>query len=161
MHRNSNKLVKLLQQLQLTIALGESMTCGLAAHQLATVKGTMDMLRGSVVCYHPDTKTEVLNIPQTLIKKYTAESIQVTKAFAKNLRQLFKADIYAAVTGLAAHSANGSEDKNKPVGTVFIVVIYKNKIHPFKKCFRGTPGTVRMKACNEIYKAILDILGKS
>jgi len=158
MKRIVNRLVKALQEKQLTLALGESMTCGLAAHQLCTVKGTSDVLKGSIVCYDPKAKIELVKIPASLIKRYSAESSQVTEAFVKKLSSLLTADIHVAITGLAAPSVNGSESKDKPVGTVFIAIYYKNKLHSYRKLFRGNAIEIRKKACNEVYELILNTI---
>ena len=146
-------LVKKLKEKQLTIALAESVTCGLAAHKLSTLPGVSEILSGSVVCYTPEVKTGLLGVPEKLIKKYSCESVQVTKSLAERLRVLIKADIHAAVTGLA--SPGGSETKNKPVGTIFLSVCHKRKIYSQKFLFRGTPVEIRTKACDALYKMIV------
>lgn len=107
----------------LTVALAESITCGLASHQLNTVKGTSEIFMGSVVCYNEDVKTGLLKVSPTLLKKYTAESQEVTDQIVKSLKKIIVADIYAAVTGLATTGA--SETASKPVGTVFFIVFPK------------------------------------
>lgn len=158
MKRMTNRLVKTLQERGLTLALGESVTCGLAAHQLNTVKGTMNVLKGSLVCYHPETKTGLLGISKRLIDTYTAESRQVTEAIATRLPRLFNAEIYAAITGLAA--VGGSETKSKPVGTVFMAVRYKGKTHHQKKHFANSPLQVRKNACGALYRFILEVINR-
>jgi len=152
MKRITNKLVKYLQKKKLTVAFAESMSCGLVTHQLNTVKGTSDVLKGSIICYMEEVKINLLNIPKALIKKHTAESQQVTDALAKNLQKIIDADVCAAITGLAA--PGGSECKTKPVGTVFYSVYYKNKIFKEKKNFRGTPLEIKKKACENFYEFI-------
>jgi nicotinamide-nucleotide amidase len=151
-----NRLVKKLQEKKLTLALGESVTCGMAAHQLNTVKGTEDVFMGSFVCYHPDTKIRTLHIPRKTIKKYTCESRQVTDAVAKSLSRFFNADIYAAITGLA--NAGGSESKTKPVGTIFISALYKNKMYRKRKIFKGTPMNIKKRACETLFTLLLNII---
>jgi nicotinamide-nucleotide amidase len=146
-------LVKKLKKKQLTIAMAESVTCGLAAHKLSTLPGVSEILAGSIVCYTPEVKMGLLGVPQKLIKKYSCESAQVTKSLAENLCMLIKADLHAAVTGLA--SPGGSETKEKPVGTIFLSVCYKNKTHNKRFLFRGTPVKIRAKACDALYKMIL------
>ena len=136
----------------LTLALAESMTCGMAADKLATCPGTAEVLRGSVVCYHEQVKKELLKVTASRIKKYTAESAQVTEDLAKGLKQLITADIYGAITGLA--SSGGSETKTKPVGTVFFCILFKGKLIKQKKLYRGTPLQIREKACFGIYDLI-------
>jgi|ERR1051326_1324063 nicotinamide-nucleotide amidase len=158
MKRAVNRLVKLLEKKKLTIAFAESMTCGLAAHQMSTVKGTACVLAGSLVCYREEVKQELLKIPKQLIRKHTAESQPVTDALARNLGKIFHADIYAAVTGLA--SPGGSETKRKPVGTVFLSFIYKDKLYHERKLFRGTPLQVKRRACREFFRFIADQVEK-
>jgi nicotinamide-nucleotide amidase len=155
MNRNKkiNLFVKTMVEENITLALGESMTCGLAAHLLSTCKGTSQMLKGSIVCYNPQVKTETLGIPESIIKKYTAESAEVTERIAKKISNLISADVHASITGLA--SAGGSETKQKPVGTVFYSIRYKKKIYNSRKLFYGTPLQIREKACLQLYDLIL------
>ncbi len=158
MQRLPNRLIKMLQENELTLALAESVTCGLAAHQLNTVKGTMDVLKGSLVCYHPETKITLLGISKRMIEKHTAESAPVTNAIAKGLRRLFSATIYAGVTGLAA--PGGSETKSKPVGTVFLSVHHGHKIYSERKRFQGSPLQIKKKACEALYRLIIKVVKK-
>lgn len=121
------QLMTLLKKKKLTVALAESMTCGLMAHQFCSVKGTSEVLRGGIVCYHPDIKVEVCHVPRSAIEKFTPESQAVTDKLAVNISKLFNADICMAVTGLA--SSGGSEGPDKPVGTTFLSVYYEDKLH--------------------------------
>ncbi|MCW3077698.1 MAG: hypothetical protein JWO32_2307 [Bacteroidetes bacterium] len=154
MYRSANPFVKTLLEKKLTLALAESMTCGLAAHQLSTCKGTADVFKGSIVCYNEEVKKDLLKVSKNLIRKHTCESAPITESLVKQLSKLIKADIHAAITGLA--SAGGSETKTKPVGTVFFCIRYKNKIYNIRKVFRGTPLQIRVKACYALYDLILE-----
>jgi nicotinamide-nucleotide amidase len=157
---NRNKKVRLfidvLRERGLTLALAESMTCGLAAHQLSTKKGTSEVLKGSVVCYTEEMKCRALGISKSLIEKYSAESAQVTKALAESIRRLVSADIYAAVTGLAA--AGGSETNSKPVGTVFFAVKYRGRMRVLRRRYIDTPLGVRQRAVIGLYDFILKVI---
>ncbi|MFY9309896.1 MAG: CinA family protein [Bacteroidia bacterium] len=156
MHAEINAFVKTLQQKKLTLALAESVTCGMATHKLATCKGTSEVLAGSVICYTPEVKKKLLKVPAATIDKCTCESKQVTEILSRNLAKLIKADIHAAITGLAAKG--GSETKEKPVGTIFFSVSYKNKTYGFRRLFRGSPQTIKEKACLELYRSILKVI---
>src|ERR1043165_4088665 len=158
MKRSANLLIKRLQQKKYTLALAESFTGGLAAHQLTLVKGTSDVLRGSIVCYHQNVKCSLIKVKTSLIEKYTAESQQVTDELAKKLGKLIGATVYAAITGLA--DEGGSENKSKPVGTVFLSVYYKKKFYRRRKVFRGSPLTIQKKGCKELYKFIVKVVSK-
>jgi nicotinamide-nucleotide amidase len=149
MDQPANALVRTLKEKALTLALAESVTCGLAAHRISGCSGTSDVFRGSIVCYTPQVKHKLLKVPQRLIEKYSCESKEVTMALAKNLHSIIDADIYAAITGLA--SPGGSESKQKPVGTIFISVYHQKKTYNYRKLFRGSPLTIKKEACDALY----------
>lgn len=153
------QLIHLLIEKKLKLALAESVTCGLASHQLNIVKGTSDVFMGSVVCYNEKVKIDLLKIKPSLIKKFTAESQQVTDALAKNLSNLIEADMYAAITGLS--TPGGSETKAKPAGTVFFSIFYQNKIIRKKEVFHGSPLEVKKKACKALYRLMMERLTQS
>jgi nicotinamide-nucleotide amidase len=153
MQKSNTRIVKFCKENNLTLAFAESMTCGLAAHQLSQVKGTSDAFKGSLVCYNGDVKSNLLKISKKLIGKHTAESQQVTDEMAKKLKRIFSADVYAAITGLA--TPGGSETKSKPVGTVFFAVLFRSKLFRLRKQFRGNALEIKRKACNELYRFIM------
>ncbi len=153
MNKSTKEFIKQLKRKKLTLALAESMTCGLAAHKLSNVFGTSDVLKGAVICYTPEVKTEVLGISKRVMDRYTCESQEVTNLMAKNMKKLIGADIYAAITGLA--SPGGSETETKPVGTVFFSVYYKGRIYEQKKTLKGTPTQIKKNACRKLYRFIL------
>lgn len=152
MKRPEQVLTNILKEKKLTIAFAESITCGLATHKIGNTSNTSDVLMGSIICYHEKTKTEVLGISKKILKKYTAESQQITDALATQLYKIIKADICAAITGLA--SPGGTESKSKPVGTVFYAVRIKGKLYRNKKLFKGSPLKIKKKACAYWYTFI-------
>jgi nicotinamide-nucleotide amidase len=154
--KKANNLIQFMRKEGLTLVLAESMTCGLAAMKLSSCIGVSDVLLASTVCYTPEAKHQLLNVKQTTIRKFTCESPEVTREMVMNLPKLLKADVYASITGLA--SSDGSVTKEKPVGTVYYAVRYKNKTFDFRKVFRGSPLEIKTKAATEIYSIILKLL---
>ncbi len=154
MKRIANSFIKKLNAEKLTLALAESITCGLAANKLSSCIGVSDVLTSSIICYTPEAKMQILGVKKATIDKYTCESPEVTKQMAQYLPKLIKADLYAAITGRA--SADGSETKKKPVGTVFYCVMYLDKIYEFRKVFDGAPLEIKKKAALGLYELILD-----
>jgi nicotinamide-nucleotide amidase len=152
MNNRINDFTDLLAEKDLTLSLAESITCGLASHQLSTAPGTSDVFRGSVVCYSSEVKRSLFGVSKKMLRKHTAESPQVTRKLAKNLSKVIPADIQAAITGLA--SADGSESKKKPVGTVFFCIVLKRKTINERHVFRGTPLQVRKKAVKMLFDLI-------
>jgi PncC family amidohydrolase len=157
MDRKVNHFVKTLQQRKLRVAFAESITCGMAASKLASCPGTSDILAGSIVCYSPEVKRALFDVPDNDIETYSCESQEITDALAKKLKKLIGANIHAAITGLAA--PGGSESAEKPVGTVFFSIYWKKKLHRKRKLFRGTPGEIREKACKHLYEMVLELIG--
>jgi nicotinamide-nucleotide amidase len=147
------QFLQLLIRKKLTVAFAESVTCGLATHQLNIAEGTSEVLMGSVVCYNEKVKTSLLKVEPSLIEKFTAESQEVTDALVKNLPELIKANIYAAITGLCV--PGGSETDTKPVGTVFFSLLYGERFIQQKKVFKGGPMEIKEKACEELYRMII------
>lgn len=158
MKRPEQFLAKLLKENDLTIALAESVTCGLLAHKLGSVSSTSDFLKCSIVCYAEEIKITLMKIPQSLIKKHTAESQEVTDRLAKNLSRLVGSDLTLAITGLA--SPGGSETSAKPVGTIFHSVYFKNKLFHQEVRFRGSPLEIKTKACESGLKFVIRTIKK-
>jgi len=152
------KLMKVLTEKKLTLAFAESVTCGLATHELNITPGTSETLMGGVISYNENVKTNLLKVDAELIKKYTAESQEVTDAMAQNLPQLIDADIYVAITGLNADG--GSETPEKPVGTVFFSLLFNGKLTSKRKVFKGSPMQITKEACKEAYMLILETIGE-
>ena len=116
------------------------------------------MLAGSIVCYTPEVKTTLMRVDKKLIDRYSCESKQVTEALISGLQKLIRADIYAAITGLA--SEGGSETTAKPVGTVFFCIRYKRKTYNHRMVFKGSPLTIRELAAAALYGYIYSIVGR-
>ena len=154
MKRKANELIQKLRTAELKLALAESITCGLAANKLSSCIGVSEVLTSSIVCYTPEAKMQILGVKQATIDRCTCESPEVTQQMAEHLSALVEADIYAAVTGLA--SSDGSETKEKPVGTVFYCIVYKEKAYHFKKIFKGMPLEIKKQACDGLYRLILE-----
>ncbi len=123
------------------------------AHKLGSVSSTSDFLKCSIVCYAEEIKSTLMKIPPSFIKKYTAESQEVTDRLAKNLSKLIKANISLAITGLA--SPGGSESSVKPVGTIYHSIYYKNKLFHQEVRFRGSPLEIKIKACESGLKFVI------
>ncbi len=154
----AQRLITYCKQNGITLFFAESVTCGLIASRLGNAIGTSDVLMGSIVCYTEEAKYSLTGLNKAFIKKYTAESQEITNALVKKLRSLCNADLYAAITGLAA--PGGSETKTKPVGTAFFSVMYHGKLYSARKVFRGTPSEIKLKCCRYMYSFIFKTLNQ-
>jgi len=153
MKRPEQLLVDFMKQHNLTVAFAESMTCGMASMKIGNVTGTSEIFAGSIVCYDEQVKIKLLQVSPRLLKKHTAESREATDALAANLGKLIPADFHCGITGLAA--PGGSETVKKPIGTVFISVMYKDKLFRIRKKFNGSPLVIKQKACTQLFRFLL------
>ena len=138
----------------LSITLFESASAGYLAYRISQDKNSGILLDGSIVSYDLLFKKRILNIKQSLIDKYTAESPEVTTQMIVNEKKLFKSDIYISCTGLLKRG--GSENKKKPVGTFFYCIYFKKKFYNFKILTKGKP----IKKLKILYKALCKSLTK-
>jgi len=110
----------LLRERKLTIAVAESCTGGLLASRLTDVPGSSDYVERGVVCYSNRSKTEVLGVPEEMIREHGAVSEPVARAMAEAVRERARTNIGIGVTGIAGP---GGGTPQKPVGTVAIAVV--------------------------------------
>lgn len=127
---------KLIAQKKLTIAFAESATAGWLCSEFALTEESGQVLKGGIVCYDASLKVSLLKVPQELIDKFTPESMEVTREMAYRLRDFIASDIQVTVTGLT--TPGGSETPEKPVGTMFVVVLINGREAGFRKVFKGS-----------------------
>ncbi|HEY7293322.1 MAG TPA: competence/damage-inducible protein A [Vicinamibacterales bacterium] len=109
----------LLRQKKLTIAVAESCSGGLLASRLTDVPGSSDYVERGVVCYSNRAKTEMLGVPEELIKEQGAVSEPVAQAMASGIIRQARSDVGVGITGIAGP---GGGTPDKPVGTVVVAV---------------------------------------
>lgn len=130
------KSSKLLAQRKLTIAFAESATAGRLAYEYSLTPDSGKVLKGGLVCYDAEIKKDILGIPNELLEKYTPESAEVTRELAHRLHRVIPtADIFVGITGLT--TPGGSENPEKPVGTMFIHFLINGQDYHLREEFKG------------------------
>jgi len=109
----------LLTKQKRTISVAESLTGGLVADRITNVPGSSAYFERGVIAYSNRAKTELLGVPDAVIREHGAVSREVALLMAQGIRRASGTDIGLATTGIAGPSG-GTEAK--PVGTVFIAV---------------------------------------
>ncbi len=109
----------LLKEKKLTISVAESLTGGLVADRITNVPGSSAYFERGVVTYSNRSKTQLLGVPEALIREHGAVSKEVAVLMAKGVRKASGTSVGLATTGIAGPSG-GTE--TKPVGTVFVAV---------------------------------------
>ena len=115
-------VARLLVQNKLSISIAESCTGGYISKILTDISGSSKYFKGSLVTYSNESKENLLNIDNCLLKEHGAVSKQVALNMAISVKDKFNTDISIATTGISGPDGG---TKNKPVGYICICVIYK------------------------------------
>jgi len=115
----------LLRERRFTIAVAESCTGGLLASRLTDVPGSSDYVERGVVCYSNRAKTEMLGVPEVVIREHGAVSEPVARELAVRVAALAGTNVGIGVTGIAGPGGGTPE---KPVGTVALAVTVDGEV---------------------------------
>ena len=115
----------LLKKHQLKLGLAESCTGGYISHLITSVAGSSEYYQGCIVPYHNEFKHNLLKVDKTVFNTHGAVSKECVEAMARETLYVFKSDVSIAVSGIAGPTG-GTEEK--PVGTVWIAVVYSDSI---------------------------------
>jgi len=126
----------------LSVATAESVTGGLVAQRLSQIPGASNWLRGGVVSYTDEMKSEWLGVPPSLIKEHAAVSAEVAQAMAVGCRERFRADFAVSTTGLAGPDGGTLE---KPVGLVFAGLAWEGGASCQSFNWAGTRGQIQSR----------------
>lgn len=121
---------KLLKAKKLSLSTAESCTGGGIAALITSVPGSSEYFNGSVVAYSNDVKRELLHVSAETLSRYGAVSRETVIEMAKGAMKTLKTDCAVATSGIAGPGGGTPE---KPVGTVWIAVAYKNEIITMKQ----------------------------
>jgi nicotinamide-nucleotide amidase len=151
------KVSNLLKEKILKVATAESCTGGLIAHTLTNISGSSEYFDRGIVSYSNKAKTELLGVPEDILKKYGAVSKQVAKIMAESIRIKSHVDIGIATTGIAGPTGG---IKEKPVGLVFIAISTSQGTYIRRYQFSGNRFQNKEQTCNAALWMILDHLKK-
>ena len=119
------KIVSLLKRKKLKISLAESCTGGMLSSTITSVSGSSKVFTMGLVTYSNQSKTSILKVPQKIIKKYGAVSVQCCLAMVNNLAKISKSKVCVSITGIAGPKGGSNQ---KPVGLVYIGIRAGKKV---------------------------------
>ena len=121
----NKKIILLLKRKKFKLAIAESCTGGLLSNSITSVSGSSKVFTMGLVTYSNQAKTNILKVPQKIIKKYGAVSVQCCLAMVNNLSKISNSKICISITGIAGPKGGS---KQKPVGLVYIGIKIGKKV---------------------------------
>ncbi len=136
---------------KLTISTAESCTGGLLSSYITDISGSAKYFMMGLVVYNNIFKQKLLNVKDETIIFYGAVSEPVAKEMAENLKKITNTDITISITGIAGPTGG---TKEKPVGTVFICIFYKDKLYSFREHFMGQRLEIKEQICLFVFNQL-------
>ncbi len=124
----------LLKKHNKTIAVAESCTGGLVSDKLTNIPGISEFFLEGVVAYSNRAKSDILGVPEELIIKHGAVSREVARAMAEGVQKRSAANVGIGTTGIAGP---GGATKDKPVGLVYVAVVFDGAFEVKELRLRG------------------------
>ncbi len=139
-----------------TVSFAESCTAGLLTSMIGDIPGASDVLKGSVICYSNQSKTEILGVSTQTLVDYGAVSKNTAEEMALGCIARFKSDYAVSVTGIAGP---GGGSPGREVGTIFITITDGTNVETEKFNFKGDRQKIRyisaLNALNLLRRKIL------
>ena len=130
----NKKIILLLKRKKLRLAIAESCTGGMLSSSIVSVSGSSKVFTMGLVTYSNLAKISILKVPQKIIKKYGAVSVQCCLAMVNNLSKISKSKVCVSITGVAGPKGGS---KQKPVGLVYIGIKIGKKVMINKSNFKN------------------------
>lgn len=124
------ELGSVLRAKKMTLSTAESCTGGSIAALVTSVPGSSEYFKGGIVAYSNEVKENLLHVSPETLDTYGAVSRETVMEMAAGAMKTLKTDCAIATSGIAGP---GGGTIDKPVGTVWIAVAYKNEIVTMKQ----------------------------
>ena len=129
----NKKIISLIKRKKMKLAIAESCTGGMLSSAITSISGSSKVFSMGLVTYSNQAKTGILKVPQKIIKKYGAVSVQCCLAMVNNLSKISKSKVCVSITGIAGPKGGS---KKKPVGLVYIGIKIGKKVFVSKCNFK-------------------------
>ena len=139
-------VAKLLWQKNLTISIAESCTGGLIAHRLTNISGSSLYFHSCIVSYSNESKISMLKVKPKSLIDFGAVSENVAIEMAKGIKKRTGTDIGLSTTGIAGPTG---QTEQKPVGLVYIGLVYKDIVECKKYILSGTREVIKLR-CSQL-----------
>jgi len=148
-------LADLLLKKQLYLVTAESCTGGLIAAACTDLAGSSAWFERGFVTYSNVAKTELLGVPERVLRRAGAVCGPVAKAMAEGALAHSHAQVAVAVTGVAGP---GGGSPAKPVGTVWFGFALPGQVLTEKCHFDGDRAAVRQATVRHALTRLVELL---
>ena len=148
------KIISLIKRKRMRLSIAESCTGGMLSSAITSVSGSSKVFTMGLVTYSNQAKTSILKVPQKIIKKYGAVSVQCCLAMVNNLSKISNSKVCVSITGIAGPKGGS---KKKPVGLVYIGIRVGKKV-VVNKCNFKNKGRIFIQ--KQTVKKTLNLLGQ-
>ena len=121
----NKKIILLIKRKRMKLAIAESCTGGMLSSVITSVSGSSKVFTMGLVTYSNKAKKSILKVPEKIIKKYGAVSVQCCLAMVNNLSKISNSKVCVSITGIAGPKGGS---KQKPVGLVYIGIRVGKKV---------------------------------
>ncbi len=139
------RLIALLRERGLTVAVAESLTGGLVVAELIGVPGASAVVRGGVVAYATELKAQLLDVDERLLAASGPVDPEVAAQMALGVRSRLGADVGLATTGVAGPDPQDGH----PVGEVWIAVAVGDSVTTRRLELGGDRAAIRRGTVSE------------
>ena len=150
----NKKIISLLKKKKMKLAITESCTGGMLSSSITSVSGSSKIFTMGLVTYSNQAKRSILKVPQQILRKYGAVSVQCCLIMVNNLSKISKSKVCVSITGIAGPKGGS---KQKPVGLVYIGIRVGKKV-VLNKCNFKNKGRVYIQ--RQTVKKSLNLLSK-
>ncbi|MEO0097872.1 MAG: competence/damage-inducible protein A [candidate division WOR-3 bacterium] len=148
------KIGEILRKKNLTVATAESCTGGLLGNKITNVPGSSDYYVGGVIAYSNEIKKLICKVKEETLKEYGAISKETAIEMARGIKNYYQTDIGISTTGVAGPTIS----ERKPVGLVYISVVYQKKTIVEEYHFLGTRKMIKEQATQMALNLLRKIL---
>jgi nicotinamide-nucleotide amidase len=150
------RVVGLLAERGLSIAVAESLTGGLLGAALTAVPGASAVFRGGIIAYATELKAALLGVPADLLARHGAVHPEVAAAMAAGARARLGASVGLATTGVAGPDPA----EGKPPGTVHIAASVGGRAAGRALALSGDRESIRRDTVDQCLRLLWKVLAE-
>ena len=148
------ELAEILLKNNISISSVESFTVGYFANTVGSIPGISKVYKGSLVSYATEIKRDVLSIDQSIIDNYGVVSNEVALLMAKRGQNMFGSQVCISFTG----NAGPSVMEDKPVGLIFIGIVFADRQYTYEYHFSGSREEIKQQAVNKGIELLKEVI---